>query len=157
MYNVLWIHLSTDQNNIKKQNMKYKLSKFSLYRSIVFWEFFFVNFSTVLWHCITVCHGISRNTGFYLRKGIHDICCMQKRLSFYTQFALVRIFELHKDWPVIIPVKVLVVRYISSIYPFCVWDAYFHIRITGVIVTSGIDNKHRLNFGEKLEVTAFLY
>ena len=63
-YDVLWSHLWTHQNNMKKQNIKHKLSMFSLYRSIVFWQFFPMDISTGLWHCITICHNISRNTGF---------------------------------------------------------------------------------------------
>lgn len=75
-YDVLWIHLSTHQNNMNKQNMEYNFSMFPLYKSIVFFKFFLMGFPTVLWHYITICHGIPRNTGFYLRKGIHDICCI---------------------------------------------------------------------------------
>lgn len=146
-FDVLWIDLSTHQNNMKRKNLKYKLSMFSLYRSIVFWNFFFMDFSTVLWHYMTICHGISRITGFYLRKDIHDICCRKKLFSFCTlPIAPLCIFGTHKDWPVILLVKVLVVRDICDLYFFWIWDAYFHITITGVIVTSGIANKHRTYF-----------
>ena len=80
---------------------------------------------------------------------------MQKMFLFAPfQFVALCIFELHKDWSMIIPVKALV-RDVSGLYSFWIWDAYFHIRITGVTVTSGITDKHRTNFGEKFEVTAF--
>lgn len=41
-----------------------KLLVFSLYRSIVSGKFFLMDFSIVLWHYITIFHGISRNIGF---------------------------------------------------------------------------------------------
>ena len=62
------------------------------------------------------------------------------------QLAPLCIFGTHKDWPVILLVKALVVRDICDLYFFWIWDAYFHITITGVIVTSGIANKHRTYF-----------
>ena len=48
------------------------------------------------------------------------------------QFVPLCNFELHKDWPVIIPVKPLLVKDVRSPYYFRIWDAYFQIRITGL-------------------------